>query len=143
MVVLVFSTKPLWRKQCLVYIDSSRKQKRKEGLSIHSERSRRDRKRKQTLVNTDVNIPFKISKLGAGGMAQQFQAPVALVEDAGCVPSTHTRHSVICNSSSRRSDTLFQHPWATGTHVAHRHTCRLSIHVYKMKIIFLISKLLI
>ena len=78
------------------------------------------RKEKQTVVNTDANILFKISKLGAAGMAQLLRAPVALAENAGFVLSTH-KDPIICNSSSQ-ADTLFQPLWAPSTQVAHTHT---------------------
>lgn len=62
-------------------------------------------------------------------MTQQLKALAALLKDPGSIPSSWQFTSV-CNSSSRESDVLFW--WASGIHVAHRHTCRQNTYTHKI-----------
>lgn len=46
------------------------------------------------------------NKQGAGELAQQLRAFVALAEDHGSIPSTRMGLITICNSNDKQSDAL-------------------------------------
>lgn len=61
---------------------------------------------------------------------------VALTEDQGSDPSTHSGESQLSlDSSSRGSNTPFLASlWTAGTHKAHIHTCRGKAHSLKIEL---------
>jgi len=83
------------------------------------------RKEKQTVVDTDANILFKVSELRAVGVAHQLRAFVPLVEDAGFVPSTHTRtqSSVTPAPGVLIPCSSLCVTWCTDTHTQAKHSC--------------------
>ena len=54
-------------------------------------------------------------------MSQWLRSLAALSEDHGSIPSAHIEAIIVCNSSSRGSNTMFWHLQAPATHVVHRY----------------------
>lgn len=63
-------------------------------------------------------------KVGAGGIAKWFRAPVPLPEDPNSEPSTHIGwFTTVCNTSYRGPDVFFFWPlWAGVLTHTHTHT---------------------
>lgn len=67
-----------------------------------------------TVVSSPTRFPwmsyfnsFGVNKAGARETAQQLRAHVALSEDPGWIPATHTAAYTICNSNSRGFKVVF------------------------------------
>lgn len=63
---------------------------------------------------------------GAGEMALQLRALVALPMGPGSIPSTHTLY----HSGPSSSNTLIGLPFAPGTHIVQRSICMQNIHIH-------------
>lgn len=76
---------------------------------------------------------WKDTGLKVGRLEPQLMFRIALEGDTDVIPSTHSAADSDFFSSSRRSDLLSQAPWAPGSHVLYRHTCRKNMHTHEME----------
>lgn len=73
----------------------------------------------------------------AGDVSQQLHVLVVILglisehshDTSVLLPSTHMYVHTSCNSSTRRSNTLFWILWASDTHVSQRNICQIPLHI--------------
>lgn len=80
---------------------------------------------------------FFFESLVAGEVSQQLHVLVVILglisehshDTLVLLPSTHMYVHTSCNSSSRRSNTLFWFLWASDTHALQKNMCQIPLHI--------------